>query len=198
MPYTCDDGPVHVRTFDVEGRFVRVVDNFLIQAEREALTDFAWNSASLQFSKRAAEGVSPLLFSSYQKDLHPRVDELYRGFRTYVEYGEPLSRQQDVRNLVFEKMQVNYTPPGEYRIIHVDSTKPHDLTCLYFANEKWDVEWGGELLLYNRAKTEVLHAVTPKPGRMVIFESCIPHRGGTQSVICREIRMAVVLRFKRP
>ncbi|MGZ3697700.1 MAG: 2OG-Fe(II) oxygenase [Bdellovibrionota bacterium] len=48
------------------------------------------------------------------------------------------------------------------------------LTCLYYANETWEGDWGGETVFYNEDRDAVF-CVTPKPGRVVIFNDVL-HR----------------------
>lgn len=56
---------------------------------------------------------------------------------------------------------------------HVDCAKPA-LTMLYYANTKWDIDWGGETLFFNNAK-EIAFGSVFKPNRVVLFDSRILH-----------------------
>tara|TARA_B100000287_G_scaffold110744_1_gene103109 strand:+ start:1735 stop:2451 length:717 start_codon:yes stop_codon:yes gene_type:complete len=62
--------------------------------------------------------------------------------------------------------------------IHVDA--PHDVpsnkTVLIYLNTKWDPSWGGETIFYDH-NLDAHRAVTPRPGRVVMFDGRIPHTG---------------------
>jgi SM-20-related protein len=51
-----------------------------------------------------------------------------------------------------------------------------ELTALWFLCESWDREWGGETLFYT-ADGDAQCAVTPRPARLVVFDSDIRHAG---------------------
>ncbi|MBI3293220.1 MAG: 2OG-Fe(II) oxygenase [Deltaproteobacteria bacterium] len=60
----------------------------------------------------------------------------------------------------------------------------HDNTCcqnclsvLYYANATWEPSWGGETLFFDESG-DAACSVSPKPGRIAIFNSFLLHRGG--------------------
>lgn len=67
--------------------------------------------------------------------------------------------------------------PGSCGTVHRDIDAPDAVTFLYYANLIWKGTWGGETVFYNR-KLDAVAAVTPKPGRLVMFHSNIFHRAG--------------------
>jgi hypothetical protein len=52
------------------------------------------------------------------------------------------------------------------------------LTALWYVAPEWNVEWGGETMLYNRDQDAVA-CVTPRPGRLVVFDGTILHAGAS-------------------
>ena len=53
----------------------------------------------------------------------------------------------------------------------------------------------GETVFYDRAG-EPFHAVAPKPGRLLLFDGGIVHRGGVPSRKCFEPRLSVAFKFR--
>ena len=51
--------------------------------------------------------------------------------------------------------------------------EPH-VTALVYANEQWQRDWGGETMFYTE-EHEVVQAVRPRPGRVVLFSGGIMH-----------------------
>jgi hypothetical protein len=67
---------------------------------------------------------------------------------------------------------------GDFTQLHLDIDCHDCISFFYYANIHWDALWGGETLFYDDDETEVIHAVTPKPGRLVMFNASLVHRGG--------------------
>jgi len=61
---------------------------------------------------------------------------------------------------------------------HNDST---DKTILFFPHYKWENEWGGEFQILDD-KNNVVEEYLPMPGRVLIFDSTIKHRGNGPKV----------------
>jgi SM-20-related protein len=67
-------------------------------------------------------------------------------------------------------------PNGFYKK-HVDqfaTTKDRRISCVYYLNENWQPDFGGELTLYN-TQDELLTHVQPLGNRFVCFNSDMPH-----------------------
>lgn len=70
----------------------------------------------------------------------------------------------------------NYSP-GHFYKKHVDQfahNKSRRVSCVYYLNEAWRPDFGGELKLYNAAD-EWLTTVQPQGNRLVGFRSELPH-----------------------
>jgi len=69
---------------------------------------------------------------------------------------------------------------GDAPRIHCDA--PHwcdnQATMIVYLNEYWIPNYGGETIFYDN-NLDILHAVVPKPGRVVIFDGRIPHSART-------------------
>ncbi len=86
---------------------------------------------------------------------------------------------------------------GDMLFTHTDCLPgQHDLTALWYLCESWDLEWGGETMFYD-ANDEVACAVTPRPGRLVIFDGAIKHAGRPPNRICYAPRYTFAIKFER-
>jgi SM-20-related protein len=91
----------------------------------------------------------------------------------------------------------NVASYGDMLFTHTDCLPDqHDLTALWYLCERWDVEWGGETIFYD-AQDDVACAVTPKPGRLVIFDGAIKHVGRPPNRICYAPRYTFAIKFER-
>jgi SM-20-related protein len=82
---------------------------------------------------------------------------------------------------------------GDVAFEHADSRTP-SVTALYFANARWNDDWGGETMFYG-VRDEPTVAVAPRAGRLVVFEGQLGHRGGVPSRLCREDRLSVAVKY---
>ena len=86
---------------------------------------------------------------------------------------------------------------GDMLFTHTDCLpEQQDLTALWYLCEHWDLEWGGETMFYD-ADDEVACALTPRPGRLVIFDGAIKHAGRPPNRICYAPRYTFAIKFER-
>ena len=95
------------------------------------------------------------------------------------------------------KVYANFNLHGDYQFAHEDGDV---WTVLVFVNASWHEDWGGELLLYDGTFAAdndrgFAYAINPRPGRMVIFDGRIKHRGGVPSKFCLEPRISLAIKF---
>jgi len=80
--------------------------------------------------------------------------------------------------------------------MHVDAPNNNEYTLLYYANIKWDINWGGETLFYDNSAKEIIASIIPKPGRVVLFQGTIPHSARPVQIHCPEDRYTIALKLK--
>jgi Rps23 Pro-64 3,4-dihydroxylase Tpa1-like proline 4-hydroxylase len=95
--------------------------------------------------------------------------------------------------LELKRVHCNNHLYGDLQNAHTDIAP--GATALYFANPTWQDDWQGETIFYDRAG-EPCQAVAPKPGRLLVFDGGIVHRGGVPSRKCFEARLSVAFKFR--
>lgn len=94
------------------------------------------------------------------------------------------------------QMYVNFGLFGDHQFAHTDGDNVW--TALVFVNQEWHTDWAGELLLYDdSAPRAPAWAIAPEPGRMVIFDGRILHRGGVPSKHCFVPRLSLAIKLRR-
>lgn len=85
---------------------------------------------------------------------------------------------------------------GEYHTD--DSAKEYNeiITIMFYLNDKWDLEYGGETFFLNPDKNEIEHAIIPKPARAVIFDGFIYHGPRPLNKFCNELRMVLTFKYE--
>jgi len=106
---------------------------------------------------------------------------------------------------------------GEYRIYHMiinannfgdcptvhsdipkDKTDPEGYyTILYYANNEWTADWAGETVFFNPERDEIVRSIYPRPGRIAVFDSRIPHVSRTPSRGCTMVRYSIAIKVVR-
>lgn len=75
------------------------------------------------------------------------------------------------------RVYTNFASFGDLLLTHLDALPDtRELTALWFLCESWDREWGGETLFYD-SKGDAQIAVSPRPGRLLLFDGAIRHAG---------------------
>lgn len=92
----------------------------------------------------------------------------------------------------------NHASFGEMLFTHTDCVPGGtELTCLWYITPEWNVEWGGETMFFN-SQMDAEVAVSPKPGRLVVFDGNITHAGRPPNRICYAPRYTLALKLRRP
>jgi SM-20-related protein len=103
-----------------------------------------------------------------------RPNERYRPYRVYT----------------------NFASFGDLLLTHVDALpNARELTALWFLCESWDTEWGGETLFYDDAGDAQV-AVTPKPGRLLLFDGAVRHAGKPPNRNCPVGRYTFAIKLR--
>lgn len=90
----------------------------------------------------------------------------------------------------------NYAGYGDMLFTHTDCRPDErDLTALWFIAPEWNVEWGGETLFYN-SQMDAEAVVSPRPGRLVIFDGRITHAGRPPNRICYAPRYTLAFKLE--
>lgn len=95
-----------------------------------------------------------------------------------------------------QRVYCNCSSYGDMLFTHTDVAEgKRGITALWYVAPRWDVEWGGETLLYDRQRDAVA-CVTPRPGRLAIFDGSILHAGRPPNRICYAPRYTLAFKFE--
>ena len=94
------------------------------------------------------------------------------------------------------RVYTNFASFGDTLLTHVDAVPDaRELTALWFLCEQWDKEWGGETLFYDDSGDAEI-AVSPRPGRMVLFDGAIRHAGKPPNRNCPVGRYTFAIKLR--
>jgi hypothetical protein len=111
-----------------------------------------------------------------------------------IELASEFLRSQSIAFGKLHRVYLNVNLFGDFQFAHTDGD---GWTALLFANARWDEDWGGEILFYPEDQDAFCYAIYPKPGRMLLFDSTLYHRGGVPSKFFHGPRMSLAIKFSR-
>jgi SM-20-related protein len=90
----------------------------------------------------------------------------------------------------------NYASYGDMLFTHTDCAPgAGELTALWFIAPNWNVEWGGETLFFD-SSMDAQVVVSPRPGRLVLFDGSLTHAGRPPSRICFASRFTLAYKLQ--
>lgn len=184
-----------VRELPIAGRSIRIVDGFVANERVREVHDYVRGLAFNRIRYGYRDDPAKELQHGHQwvhgitSEERPRlpIDELEALVK------ELLPEEQ---GLEAGRAHLSCIQPNDTRFPHIDDSTGRVITALYFVNSVWDRDWLGELVFYE--KDEPLYAILPKPGRVIVFEGTIVHRGGVPSASCPDVRYALAAKMMRP
>ena len=120
--------------------------------------------------------------------------EMHPLIRRFSEIADDLFAHRGIEAGPLLRSYANFNLNGDIQFTHDDGD---EWTLLFFVNAEWREDWSGELLLYDDVPSGLAIAVSPRPGRAVLFDGLIPHRGGVPSKLCFEPRITLAMKFAR-
>lgn len=95
---------------------------------------------------------------------------------------------------VLSRCYANALPYGTEGGTHTDSPIPGDCTAVYYPHDTWHPDWGGETIIFNLDRSDIIAAVYPKPNRLFVFPGFVNHVARGVSKSCPQMR--ITLMFK--
>jgi Rps23 Pro-64 3,4-dihydroxylase Tpa1-like proline 4-hydroxylase len=178
------------RTASVNGLEIFVFDD-LVPREEAARYFAALSQASFIRSEtaRADSGEFRHWVCEMPLENLPRTS-LWIATAAAVESLRPSESDQPYR------VYTNFSSYGDTLLTHVDALpNTRELTALWFLCERWDMDWGGETLFYNDAGDAEL-AVSPRPGRLLLFDGAIRHAGKPPNRNCNVARYTFAIKLR--
>tara|TARA_Y100000593_G_C4276374_1_gene320287 strand:+ start:623 stop:1174 length:552 start_codon:yes stop_codon:yes gene_type:complete len=115
------------------------------------------NTYSNQKQKRMTHNMDPNFF--VQTDLWKRCSDLFED------------------KISLSHAYINISDHATVNLPHSDG-KDHGPSFLICLNQEWKKEWGGHTVMFkDMHSSDIMHAVSPEPGKATIFRGSIWHSG---------------------
>mmetsp|Transcript_9292 Transcript_9292/g.16748 ORF Transcript_9292/g.16748 Transcript_9292/m.16748 type:complete len:286 (-) Transcript_9292:140-997(-) len=160
-----------INASSVDGRMIFVVDGATTSAAVDDLYDFL-RQTGFRRTNYATPNNKEFKHAICE---HP-IEEvsntsLFRAVMRLAQVCFP-----DMCPFVCHRVYTNSRLFGDVSFVHRDSTSPGTVTALVYPNPEWAAELGGETLFYDE-QGAIVETAEPAPGRIVIFNGSIWHKG---------------------
>ncbi|MGZ8361221.1 MAG: hypothetical protein ACXWUX_11935 [Allosphingosinicella sp.] len=168
-----------------------IVDHFVEPAAAEAIFRHV---RRLAFTLDDSDRADTADFNHFKHDFEivpPAADPL---MMLLAERASDLMLAQDIDCGPVYRIYANLNMFGDFQFAHEDGD---GWTALLLANPEWREDWGGEFIAYRDDGAPFDYAISPRVGRLLLFDGMIRHRGGVPSKFCHEPRISIAIKFER-
>jgi len=179
----------YARTQQIEGREIRVYDSLLNHQDIQALTALFEGGA---FVRNEVARPDTAVFRHWALNI-----PLETAIHLPV-YAPTLAAVQNFRadrQYRLYRCYCNHAAYGDMLFTHTDCLPGEQhLTTLWYVAPEWNVEWGGETVFFN-SRHDAEAVVSPRPGRLVVFDGSLTHVGRPPNRVCYVPRYTLALKF---
>lgn len=136
------------------------------------------------------------IFGRFSKDLTDGYTFWYADLNDNKFFTEDFVnkiRQRTNKNLKLKNVYANgqtYGLPGK---LHKDTDDENCWTFLYYANLKWEYDWGGATVWV--MEDDCQQSAVPIPNAGILFKSTILHCGNEPTRFCKDLRITIAFNF---
>jgi SM-20-related protein len=184
---------------------VRVVDQFLAPQSHEQVSAYlrgpGWAYGA--FSDPDSKGVrywykhfAGLVLKAEESGNDPESAEAQLAAFPPVAAMWDAIRRAFLPNHELIRSYANGYPYGADGGVHLDADVPGHVTALYFAHPRWEPNWGGETVFFDRERQDVVATAYARPNRLVLFPGDLPHVARGVSRACEELRITLMFKAR--
>ncbi len=182
---------------------ISIVDDFLSRQDQEGVLSYllepGWAYGAYSSTAPAASRYWFKHFAGYFKetrDVRTAVDieaELMTAAPT-VSRVWSLIKSKLAKGHTLTRCYANGYPNGAEGGLHTDSNAPNHHTFIYYPHFKWDPNYAGETVFFNRDGADIIASIYPRPNRLIAFPGIVPHIARGVARCCPELRMTLMFK----
>lgn len=170
-----------------------IYDNVFSFEQRHRFYNFALNS-SYRLSRSASEIPEA---SKWGKTLACNFSN--SDMKNFLFFENDFVKEKILeQQLRIRRCYINLSTLSDFNYYHIDCNDGAGITSLLYLNFEWSPTWEGETHFCNDDMDDVMLSVTPKPGRLVFFDSSIPHKSSNPSVNSEFYRYVFTVKYAKP
>lgn len=179
------------RVIEIENQKAYIFDDIF---EDEFISSFASYVQNLDYTfKPSFDMELNARISNEEFEMLPIIPELFEYLIT--KYHSSMTSTPRPQQLSF--VYGAAIRSGDSAKVHHDWACDCCVTFLYYGNLNWKGKWGGETVFYN-SQIESLECISPRPGRLVMFNACLYHKAGIPARECPSHRYGISAFYRCP
>lgn len=177
--------------------FIDIIPNFLDNNQLKKVVN-SLNGLPWYHTSKANDNTQ----KNYDANLNHTFLDTPNPLSDYTQLGDfnisILNKLNKTYNVKFKphNAYLNCYEHGDEMQIHTDrvTKTDHNRTVILYINstDKWDVEWSGHTLLFDRDKKSIIKSSIPFRNTMLVFDAGLPHGIAPISKSCYEKRIILV------
>ena len=81
--------------------------------------------------------------------------------------------------------------------IHTDDYHLDSKTCIVYANKEWNVDWGGETIIWDKNKRQIINSYLPKHNSILVIPANCHHGVRPISSYCDDLRITLMFKTRK-
>lgn len=107
-----------------------------------------------------------------------------------------LLKEEYFLNDVLVRCYANAITRGIDQKIHTDDYHPDSKTCILYVNKEWNVDWGGETIIWDKEKRRIVDSYLPKYNSILLISGNCHHGVRPVSSYCDDLRMTLMFKTR--
>jgi len=155
----------------IESDSIIVYDDFLSKDEHQFVLNYCYSSSYHYGESDFLQNFNPKYCTGLVHNVFPNDNLSKESKKFYDLFSNSIQEKIiKIKSLEMYRMYINCFAPSENPYFHIDGK---GYTLLYYANDNWDVNDGGETQFFIDNN---LYGVIPVPNRLVIFNAGLLHK----------------------
>lgn len=166
----------------------------------EDLFDYATRSHMYKFTVQSLFNIAGSDNGLLEAKEHVSLVSVYGTYdveRLKILEGIPENIKNDL-NITMDRLRhamVNLSTPADRFHTHVDNNSENSITLVYYLNMEWHPEWGGDTVFLDDTGTNFEYVSQYKPGKLLLFDSRIPHLIRPSTILSPHFRLTFAAKF---
>lgn len=170
-----------------DGDSIVIFDDLFDYSTRMLWFQALYNS-SLTFGISYDSQLSDMLSTSGLGNHWPKYEWENFGLDRHEKWNEV---QKELGDRSWQRAWLNVNTGIELFRYHADFNLHNAKSILYYPNLKWDQNWDGQTVFKSRDAKQFEYCIDYVPGRLVVFDSIIPHKAVHANHEAQGLRMII-------
>lgn len=100
------------------------------------------------------------------------------------------------QNDILVRCYANGITKGIDQKIHTDDYDPNSKTCIVYINKEWNIDWGGETIIWDKEKRQIIKSYLPKSNSILLIPGNCYHGVRPVSSYCDDLRISLMFKTR--